>query len=111
MAGNKMHEHSFIQAIISPIQDKENVREIEIEVGELAGITPEHLKEHLIEETGWEVVLRAKKSEVKCSCGYQGQARIKERLHDTVIYDCPECSKLPEVLQGKDIKIIKVTYK
>ena len=106
-----MHEHSFIQAILSPIENKENVKEIEIEVGELAGITPKHLKEHLIEETGWNVEIKARKSKVKCSCGYKGQARIKQRLHDMVIYDCPECGKLPEILQGKDIKIIKVVYK
>lgn len=50
-----MHEHSFIQAIVSGIENKENVMGIVIEVGELAGIEAGHLKEHLVEETGWKV--------------------------------------------------------
>jgi len=105
-----MHEHSFIQAVIEPIKNKEKVQSIELEVGELAGIEPEHLKEHLIKETGWDIHINKKNNKVKCSCGYQGQARIKQRLHDLVIYDCPKCGNLPEVLKGKDIKIIKVVY-
>jgi Zn finger protein HypA/HybF involved in hydrogenase expression len=106
-----MHEHTFIQAIIKPIKNKEKVKSVEIEVGELAGIESDHLKEHLIEETGWSVKIIEKKSKVKCSCGYEGQAKIKQRLHDMVIYSCPKCGKVPEVLEGKDIKIIKVVYK
>lgn len=105
-----MHEHSFIQAIISPIENKENVKAVNIEVGELAGITPEHLKEHLVEETGWEINIQNKPSFIVCECGYKGPARIKQRLHDLVIYDCPKCEKTPLNADGKDIKILKVTY-
>jgi len=106
-----MHEHTFIQAIIEPIKDKENVKVIELEVGELAGITPEHLKEHLVDETGWEVSVSSKQSNIKCECGYKGPARIRQRLHDMVIFDCPKCEKMPLQVEGKDIKILKVTYK
>jgi Zn finger protein HypA/HybF involved in hydrogenase expression len=106
-----MHEHTFIQAIIEPIKNKENVKSVELEVGELAGITPSHLKEHLIDETGWEVIATEKKSNIDCECGYQGPARIKQRLHDLVIFDCPKCEKIPLQADGKDIKILKVIYK
>ena len=106
-----MHEHTFIQAIIEPIENKENVKGVELEVGELAGITPSHLKEHLIEETGWEVTVSSKPSNITCECGYQGPARIKQRLHDMVIFDCPKCERIPLQADGKDIKILKVIYK
>ena len=106
-----MHEHHFIQHIIKDIPDKDKVIGVEIELGELAGIEEKHLKEHLIDETGWDVKIIEKKSKIKCLCGYIGAARIRQRLHDLVIYDCPECDGEPEVLEGKDIKIMKVVYK
>lgn len=106
-----MHEHTFIQHIISQIPDKEKVISVELEIGDLAGIEPEHLKEHLKEETGWKVEARIVKSKVKCSCGYEGEANVLQRLHDIVIYDCPKCGGEPEVLGGKDIKITNVVYK
>jgi Zn finger protein HypA/HybF involved in hydrogenase expression len=106
-----MHEQTFIQSIIKPIKDKEKVASVELELGELVGIEPDHLHEHLIDETGWKVKINEKKSKVKCSCGYEGQAQIRESLHDMVIYCCPKCGKTPEVLEGKDVKIIKVIYK
>lgn len=106
-----MHEHSFIQAIIRDIENSSDVIAIEIELGDLVGIDAEHLKEHLVEETRWKVIVKEKKSLVRCSCGYTGKAKIQERLHDLVIFECPKCGNIPEVLEGKDIKILKVFYK
>lgn len=106
-----MHEHSFIQAIIANVENKGNVVSIEVEVGELAGIEADHLVEHLIEETGWKVSAVEKKAKVKCSCGFEGVPTIRERLHDMVIFECPKCGEIPEILEGKDIKILKATYK
>lgn len=107
-----MHEHSFIQKIIEQVPEKEKVIEIEIELGELVGIEPEHLKKHLIDETNWNIKITTIKSKIKCSCGYSGQAKILQRLHDIVIYECPMCKNdILEVLEGKDIKITKVIYK
>ncbi|MBR9706399.1 hydrogenase maturation nickel metallochaperone HypA [Candidatus Pacearchaeota archaeon] len=105
-----MHEHSFIQAIISNIENKDNVVEITLEVGELAGIKAEHLKEHLEEEMPWKVDVVERTSKVKCACGYEGRAKIRQRLHDLVVYCCPKCESFPEIIQGEDIKIIKVVY-
>jgi len=105
-----MHEHSFIQAIIEPIKDKDKVLRVELELGELVGIESNHLKKHLIDETGWEINIKEIPSEVKCICNYQGPAKIRERLHDLVIFECPKCGKLPAVLKGKDIKILRVVY-
>lgn len=106
-----MHEHTFITNIINQVPNSKNVKSVTIEVGELAGIEPGHLKEHLIEHTNWEVNTVLIKSDVECECGYTGPARILERLHDLVIYDCPECSEIPNVLEGNNIKVTNVIYK
>ena len=107
-----MHEHTFIQAIIKDIPNKENVIRVDIELGELVGIGLDHLKEHLVEETSWEVNIKNVSSKIKCSaCGYEGQAKIKERLHDLVIFCCPKCKDFNvDVLEGQDIKIKNVVY-
>jgi len=84
-----MHEHTFIQAIIKDIPNKNKVEGIEIELGELVGIELEHLKEHLIDETKWDVKINKIKSKINCNeCDYEGEAKIKERLHDLVIFSC-----------------------
>jgi Zn finger protein HypA/HybF involved in hydrogenase expression len=102
------HEHSFIQAIIANVKDKDKVKAIEVEVGDLAGIEPGHLAGHLKEETGWDVSTSVRKSKVRCACGYDGEAKVRERLHDMVIFECPKCGEIPEVMEGKDIKITKI---
>ena len=107
-----MHEHHFIQNIIKDIPNKEKVIGVEIELGELVGIEAEHLKRHLADETGWDVKIIEKKSKIKCLCGYVGEPKIIQRLHDMVIYECPNCGMTEvEVLEGKDIKITKIRYK
>jgi len=106
-----MHEQTFIQSIIDSIKDKERVESVEIELGELVEIEPDHLHEQLIEQTGWKVRIIEKKSRVKCSCGYLGNAKVREKPDEMIVYNCPKCGKTPEVLEGKDVKIIKVGYK
>jgi len=108
-----MHEHTFIEAILReiPSENKEKIKAVEIELGELAGIEAEHLKEHMAEKTSWEINISVKNSDVNCKCGYKGRAKIDQRLHDLVIFSCPECNKIaPEVIEGDKIKILKVVY-
>ena len=105
-----MHEHSFIEAILRNVEDRDNVRKIVLEVGELAGIEAGHLREHILERVDWDIEAIEKESVVKCDCGFEGRAKVLERLHDLVIFECPECGGIPEVLEGKDIKILKVVY-
>ncbi len=105
-----MHEYNFVEAILRNVKDREDVREIVLEVGELVGISPGHLKEHMGERFDWRVDVLKKEARVKCGCGFVGRPRVLERLHDLVIFECAECGGIPEVLEGKDIKIIKVVY-
>jgi Zn finger protein HypA/HybF involved in hydrogenase expression len=105
-----MHEHSFVEAILSSVEDKENVQKVVIEVGELAGIEAEHLKEHILEMYDWEVEVSVSKGRISCGCGFEGEPKILERMHDFVVIECPACGDIPMVLKGKDIKILKVVY-
>ncbi len=106
-----MHEHSFIEAILKDVNNRDDVNRITLEVGELAGIEGEHLKRHIMERFNWAVEIIERMSKVKCECGFEGRARILERLHDLVIFECAQCGWVPEVLEGKDIKILKIIYK
>lgn len=106
-----MHEHSFSKGILRNIKNKDNVKKITIEVGTLAGIEPLHLKKHIMDICpGWDVEVFEKESKVRCECGFKGSAKILEKLHDLVIFECPKCGEVPEVLDGGNIKIIKIAY-
>lgn len=105
-----MHEHTFIEAIVRNIENKDKVEKIVLEVGELVGIEAGHLKEHLAEMYNWNVEVLEKNGLIKCKCGFKGRPKILERLHDLVIFECPECGGVPDVLEGQDIKIVKVVY-
>ena len=105
-----MHEHSFIEAIVRDIGDRENVSGIVLEVGELAGIDGGHLREHMEEMYDWDVEVLARDGKVRCACGFEGRPKVLERLHDIVVFECGECGGIPEVLEGEDIKIKKIVY-
>ena len=105
-----MHEHSFIEAILRDIKNLEKVKKIVLEVGELAGIEGEHLREHLVEGRNFEVEVLGRESRVRCECGFEGRAKVLERLHDFVVFECPACGEVPEIVDGKDIKIVKIVY-
>ena len=107
-----MHEHTFIEAILRNVKNKDNVRGIILEAGELVGIEAGHLREHILKRfNDWDVEVLTKKSLVRCECGFEGRAKILERLHDLVIFECSKCGEVVEVLEGKDIKILKVVYR
>jgi len=105
-----MHEISFAKNIINQIEKKEKVKKIELEVGELAELTTEEIKTAIKNLKDWDVAIQKKDSKVKCSCGYEGPAKIIERQHDIVIFECPNCGNIPKILEGDKIKIKKVIY-
>lgn len=105
-----MHEIVFAKSVIKEIekQAKGRISKVTLELGELAGVEAEELKEAIEKLKLWKVEILPRKAIVKCGCGYEGEPKIIQRLHDLVIYACPECSSIPEVKEGKDIKIIKI---
>jgi Zn finger protein HypA/HybF involved in hydrogenase expression len=98
-----MHESAMIEEII---RNAGGAKIIYLEVGELSGFSSQHLKEHLA-DYGVLGICEDKISAVECSCGYSGRAKVVEKLHDLVIFECPECGAVPRVVEGDKIKIIK----
>ncbi len=105
-----MHEQAYIDAILKNIDDVNGIKELVIEVGELAGIEGGHLREHIVDRFGWDVEIIKKNAVVKCECGFEGRPKIVQRLHDFVVFECSSCGDVPSVVEGEDIKIIKVIY-
>ena len=65
-----MHDTFVIEKIIDEANKLGEIKEINIELGDLCNITKDHLKEHLSEQVDWKININVKKSKVKCTCGY-----------------------------------------
>jgi Zn finger protein HypA/HybF involved in hydrogenase expression len=86
-----MHEFSICRQIIFEAKKHGMPLAITVEVGELANMTPRHLKEHLSEYVKWKINVRSRKGRIACRCGYKGSPVIKDRGHDFVLIECPKC--------------------
>ncbi|MCP3682432.1 MAG: hypothetical protein GY861_07040 [bacterium] len=98
-----MHESAIANRIIEEAKQQGDVKAIKIEVGELAKITADELSETMGNLVDWKIECYTKKAKVKCVCGYEGEPKITERGHDFVLFVCPECGEIPDVLEGKDL--------
>jgi Zn finger protein HypA/HybF involved in hydrogenase expression len=104
-----MHDSVIAQSILRDLEKEGKVKKAYIEVGELFGIDPEHLLEHLKDVSKIKFEVKQSLSVVECEdCGFRGRANIIERLHDMVLYDCPSCSGQVSVISGDKIIIKKV---
>jgi|TARA_Y100000310_G_scaffold345817_1_gene470420 Zn finger protein HypA/HybF involved in hydrogenase expression len=103
-----MHETIIAQKIIEDAKKHGEIKSAVIEVGEIAHITAKELKETLTDMVSWSITVTEKKAKVKCSCGYEGEPKIIERKHDLVYFECPECGKVPSVLEGSQIILKEV---
>lgn len=104
------HETIYAKAVMDGVPNKEGVKKVEIDLGELVGVTAHDLGHVVKDVCGWKVEINEIDSVVKCKCGYHGKAKIKERMHDLVVFCCPECGEIPEVVEGDKMKIKKVIY-
>ena len=103
-----MHETPIIKDIVEHAQKQGDVKSIVVEVGQLASIEAEHLKEHLKELVDWEIKVEERKAKVKCKCGFEGEPQIMTRGHDFVLFTCPWCGDIPEVIEGADIVLKEI---
>jgi Zn finger protein HypA/HybF involved in hydrogenase expression len=110
-----MHDIIFSKAIlreINEIKDKDKkINSVYLELGELVGIEKQVLKETLKKISGINFEIFTVDSRVRCECGYEGRAKIEQKLHDLVIFTCPKCNNIPSVLTGDKVKIVKIIYK
>ncbi|RMF06134.1 hypothetical protein D6764_02925 [Candidatus Woesearchaeota archaeon] len=106
--GRCMHETAIARGILEEARKHGKLRKIEVEVGELAHIPAKDLEPTLREMAECEVVVRETESRVRCVCGFEGRPKIVEKGHDMTYFECPECGKVPEVLEGNQIVISNV---
>lgn len=109
-----MHGFSFAKVVLNDLgclkESKRDISHVCLELGELVAIEKEDLLDALKNLSKISFSIESKASFVKCACGYSGSARIRERLHDFVIFDCPKCGNVPEVIFGDRIEIKKIIY-
>ena len=79
------------------------VKKAFIELGELTNITKRDLLNHLRAIADFPFEITQKKAIVRCICGYKGGPKITERQHDLVIFACPKCGLVPEIMRGDKI--------
>lgn len=103
-----MHEILLAQKIIKEAKLQGASKKIYLEVGELSDIEPEELEESIKGLVNWDILMKSKKSRVKCDCGYLGEAQILDKGHGYCMFQCPKCYLQPQVLEGGEIKIIGV---
>ncbi|NQV08487.1 hydrogenase maturation nickel metallochaperone HypA [Candidatus Woesearchaeota archaeon] len=103
-----MHETVICFKIKEEAEKQGNVKEIVLEVGELAEIRAHDLEHHLRDMTGWKIDVSETKSEVSCECGFEGAPKIIEKGHDFCLFECPKCEKAPKVIKGDEVKIVSV---
>jgi Zn finger protein HypA/HybF involved in hydrogenase expression len=106
-----MHETIIANKVLKEAEKKAKGRKIKsilIEVGDLAHLPADELKEALQTLADFEIIIKPTKAIVKCACGYEGEPRIIAHEHDLVLFECPKCGKTPRALKGKDIALKKI---
>jgi hydrogenase nickel incorporation protein HypA/HybF len=109
---HSMHEFSIAMNIVEIATDyarKENasvVKEIEIEVGELAGVVMDALEFSLDVAVKESILEGAERKVIKIP----GRARCRECSYEFAIHDlytlCPKCnSPAPEILAGTELRV------
>ena len=103
-----MHETIVANDIINKAKEQGNVKAITVEVGDLAHLPANELKQTLTAMVNWKIDIIEKKAKIKCSCGYKGEPKILEKGHDSTVFVCPKCNSVPDILDGKDIILKEV---
>ena len=103
-----MHEAVIANKIIQEAKKQGAEKELSLEVGELCEIEAHELEEALENLVPWKLNVQERKSKIECACGYAGRARIIDKGHGYCVFNCPNCNKKPNVLEGGEIKIIGV---
>lgn len=106
-----MHESTIANKILEQVKSQakgKKIRSITIEVGDLAHLPANELKDFLAQLVDFEVIVQPKKARVKCECGFEGEPKILAHEHDLVLFECPKCGKTPKILSGEDIVLKEI---
>ena len=98
-----MHGIHIAGDIISKAREQGKVKKAFIELGQIANITESDLSKQMKNLADFNFVITIKEAKVRCKCGYEGKPQILERQHDLVLFNCPLCKEVPEVIEGDKI--------
>jgi Zn finger protein HypA/HybF involved in hydrogenase expression len=98
-----MHGIHIAGDLIATAKRQGKVKKAYVEVGEIANITKNDLEAQMKNLADFEFEIAEKKARVKCSCGYEGEPKVVERQHDIVVFECPACGMIPEVIEGDKV--------
>jgi Zn finger protein HypA/HybF involved in hydrogenase expression len=99
-----MQEHPIANNIIEEAESYGEVKSVRVEVGDLAQIPPDEMKEILEDLTDWKVEIIPKTAIISCKCGYNGVPKVIKQQIDSILYECPICkAKNPEIVDGNNI--------
>ena len=117
-----MHEYSVMKQLVSALLDElegrdiYKVKEVRLEIGELTFLGEDQLsfayevlgKDTILE--GSELSVKEIEATVRCDeCGYEGGVEYSDEkaFHLNVpVNSCPECGAKPEIVKGKENKIV-----
>ncbi|MBR9699167.1 hypothetical protein GOV09_01780 [Candidatus Woesearchaeota archaeon] len=102
------HETAIAKGIIDEAMKHGSVKEISLEIGQLAHVPGHELIECLERMIDWKINHEERKAMVKCKCGFEGPPTILDRGHDFFMIECPKCKAVPELTDGTEIKILNV---
>ena len=105
-----MHEMTIAKNIIAEAEKQGKITGILLEIGELAHVPGKELVSCLKTLVKWKVNWTEKPAKVTCiNCGFTGRPKVLERGHDSFYIACPRCGEdMPNLIDGKDIKIVSV---
>ena len=103
-----MHETIIANNLINEARKHGKVKEVTIEIGDLANMPAEELEETLKKMADFKVNIIKKKAKVECKCGYTGQPNIIEKGHDFNLFVCPKCEDIPAIVEGDKIILKEV---
>ncbi|MFH1590581.1 MAG: hydrogenase/urease maturation nickel metallochaperone HypA [archaeon] len=103
-----MHETVIAQNIIDEAEKHGKVKELFLEIGELAHVPPDELLATLGKMVDWKIHSEIILAKVKCECGFSGAPTILERGHDSILIECPKCEGVPRIIEGDKIVIKRV---
>ncbi|RME53848.1 hypothetical protein D6783_00560 [Candidatus Woesearchaeota archaeon] len=98
-----MHEQAIANRIIEEAKKCGAVKGIVVEVGDLAHLPADEMRQVLLDRTEWDVTVVEKRALVECVCGYCGEPKIVQKQHDATLFECPVCGSLPLVKEGDQI--------
>jgi len=106
-----MHETIIAKKIIDEAKKHGSVKSIMVEVGDLAHVPADELKQALINMTQWKIQVSKRTAKVHCRCGFEGPPKILEKSHDNTIFECPKCKEVPEIIHGDSIILREIKVK